>query len=76
MRGVVRNLVFGVPTRFDTNRAIQSHVQMARDLEFPNQEEEGLFYLCRENKSADQLCGYHPTNLRLCFRKWKKQVFS
>ena len=26
--------VFGVPTRFDTNQAVQSHVQMARDLEF------------------------------------------
>ena len=22
-------------------------------------EEEGLYYLCSESKSADQLCGYH-----------------
>ena len=24
-------------------------------------------YLCSENKGADQLCGYHEADLRLCF---------
>ena len=37
---------------------------------------EGLYYLCSENKSADQLRGYHEADLRLCFRICKKPVFS
>ena len=28
----------------------------------------GLFYLCSENKGADQLRGYREADLRLCFR--------
>ena len=37
---------------------------------------EGLFYLCSENKGADQLRGYREADLRLCFRICKKLVFS
>ena len=37
---------------------------------------EGLYYLCCENKGADQLRGYPEADLRLCFRICKKQVFS
>ena len=33
---------------------------------------EGLYYRCSENKGADQLCGYHKADLRLCFRICKK----
>ena len=33
-------------------------------------------YLYSENKDADQLCGYHEADLRLCFRILKKPVFS
>ena len=40
---------------------------MTRDLKFPIQEVEGLYYLCSENKGADQLCGYRKADLRLCF---------
>ena len=39
-------------------------------------EVEGLYYLCSENKGADQLRSYCAADLRLCFRICKKQVFS
>ena len=32
---------------------------------------EGLYYLCSENKGADQLRGYREADLRLCFRNAK-----
>ena len=35
-----------------------------------------LYYLCNENKGADQLRGYCEADLRLCFRICKKPVFS
>ena len=35
-------------------------------------EEEGVYYLCSENKGADQLRGYHAADLRLCFLACKK----
>ena len=38
--------------------------------------EEGVYYLCSENKGADQLCGYRTTDLRLCFRICKTPIFS
>ena len=48
----------GKPTvvfnRSDTNRAVQPQVT-ARSLKFRIYEEEGLYYLCSENKGADQL---------------------
>ena len=37
---------------------------------------EGLYYLCSENKGADQLRGYREADLRLCFPICKKPVFS
>ena len=42
------------------------------------QEVEGLYYLCSENKDADQLRGYHEADLRLCFCicKKAKSLFS
>ena len=42
--------------------------EMARGLKFLIKKVEGLFYLCRENKGADQLCGCHTADLHLCFR--------
>ena len=66
----------GSPTRSDTNRAMQTQ-KMARGLKFRSYEEEGLYYLCSENKSADQLCGYRTAGLWLCFRIYAiKPVFS
>ena len=49
---------------------------MARGLKFRIYEEEGLYYLCSENKGADQLRGYGEADLRLCFRICKKPVLS
>ena len=36
----------------------------------------GLYYLCSENKGADQLRGYREADLHLCFRICKKPFFS
>ena len=40
----MRNPVFGVPTRSDTNRAVQPQ-KMARDLKFRIKKVEGSYYL-------------------------------
>ena len=32
-----------------------------------------MYYLCRKNKGADQLCGYREADLRLCFRICKSR---
>ena len=49
---------------------------MARGLKFQIKKVEGLYYLCSENKGADQLRGKCEADLRLCFRICKKPVFS
>ena len=71
----MRKPVSGFPTRSDTNRTVQSQ-KMARGLKFRIYEVKGLYYLCSENKGADQLRGYREADLRLCFRICKKPVFS
>ena len=71
----MRKQVFGFPTRSHTNRAVQAH-KMVRGLKFCMLEVEGLYYLCRENKDADQLRSYREADLRLCFCICKKPVFS
>ena len=53
----VRKPTFWVPTRSDTNRAVQSQ-KMVRGWKFCIEVEEGLYYRCSENKGADQLRGY------------------
>ena len=40
---------------------------MARGLKFRILKVNGLYYLCSENKDADQLRGDREANLRLCF---------
>ena len=50
------SLVVRKPTRSDTNQAVQPQ-KMARGLKFQIYEEEGLYYLCSENKGADQFRG-------------------
>ena len=35
-----------------------------------------MYYLCSENKGADQLRGYREADLHLCFHICKKPVFS
>ena len=59
----------------NTNQALQLH-KMARGLKFWIRKEEELYYLCSENKGADQLRGNRKADLRLCFRICKTLVFS
>ena len=72
---VVRKPVFRVSDQVDTNRAVQPQ-KMAIGWKFWNWKEEGLYYLCSENKGADQLRSYCAADLRLCFRICKKPAFS
>ena len=67
----MRKPKFGFPTRSDT--------KIARSLQFWILEKEGLYYLCSENKGADQLRGYRKdrkAGLHLCFRICRLLVFS
>ena len=64
----------GFPTRSDKNRAAQPQ-KMARDSKFRILKVEGLYYLCGENKDADQLRSYCTGDLRLCFRICQKTGF-
>ena len=70
-----RKQTFWFPTWSDTNQAVQLQ-KMARGLKFWIKKEEGLPYLCSENKGADQLRDYRVADLRLCFRMRKMLVFS
>ena len=54
---MLENWSLGFPTRSDTNRPLQLQ-EMARRLNFRNYEEEEVYYLCSENKGADQLPSY------------------
>ena len=71
----MRKPLFGFPTWSDTNQAVQLQ-KMARGLKFRIEKVEVLYYLCSENKGADQLRGYREADLRLCFRICKNPVFS
>ena len=62
---VMRKPVLRFPTRSDTNRAVQPQ-KLAKGLKFRIQEE-GLYYLCSENKGACQLC--------ICFSHIQKAGF-
>ena len=75
MSRVVRKPTFWFPTWSDTNQAVQPQ-KMARGLKFRIKKVEKLYYLCSENKGADQLRGYRKADLRLCFRICKSLVFS
>ena len=52
----MRKPTFWFPTWFNTNWAVQQQ-KMVRGLKFRIWKVEGLFYLCSENKGADQLRG-------------------
>ena len=49
---------------------------MVRGLKFLIKKVEEFYYLCSKNIDTDQLSGYCVADLRLCFRIYKKQVFS
>ena len=65
------NLASGFPTRFNTNQAVWPQ-EIARGLKFHMYVVQGLYYLCSENKGADQLLGYcaHHVIYKTCFRMW------
>ena len=56
----------GYLTRSDTNQSVQSQ-KMAKSLKLWLYEEDGLYYLRRENIDADQLCSYCTADVCLCF---------
>ena len=64
----------GFLTRSDTNQAVQPQ-RMARGLKFQIYVVEGLYFLCSENKGADQLCGYPQANLAPLFLHMQKAGF-
>ena len=70
----MRKPTFWFPTWSDTNKAVQSQ-KMARGLKFRIKKVEGLYYLFRENKGADQLRGYREADLHLCFLHMQKVGF-
>ena len=63
------------PTRYDTNRPVQSQ-KRARILKFRILVEEELVYPSSENKGADQLRSDCEADLRLGFRLGRLLVFS
>ena len=68
----------GFPAMSNTIRAVQLQ-KMAGGLKFLLEEVEVLYYLCSENKGADQLRCFREadlSDLRLCFRICKMLVFS
>ena len=54
---VIRKPTFWFPTWSKTNQAIQLQ-KMAKGLKFRIEKVKGWYYLCSENKGADELCGY------------------
>ena len=73
---VVRKPVFGVSDLVQHKPGCTATQRMFMSLNFQIWEVEGLYYLCSENKGADQLRSYCAADLRLCFRICKKPVFS
>ena len=67
--------VLEFPTRCETNPPVQSK-KMAKGWKLQIHKVEELYYLCSENKGADQLCSYCTADMRLCFRIWENPVFS
>ena len=75
LSGVMRQPTIWFSTWSDTNQAVQLQ-KMGRVLKFRVAKVEVLYYLCSENKGADQLRGYREADLRLCFRICKILDFS
>ena len=71
----MRKPTFLFPTWSDTNQAVQLQ-KMAIGLKIRIWKVVGLYYLCSENKGADQLRGYREADLPLCLCICKMFVFS
>ena len=52
---------------FEVSEQAAQPQKMARGMKFQIKKVTGLYYLCSENKGADQLQGYRGADLRLCF---------
>ena len=63
------------PTRSDKNRAVQPQ-KTARDLKFWIQEVDGLHFVAKTKVLISGAGSNCAADLCLCFRIWKKQVFS
>ena len=70
----LQNLSSGFQTRSNTNQAVQAQ-EMARGLQFGIYEVEGLYYLCSENKGADQPRSYCAADLQLLYSHMQKADF-
>ena len=71
----MRKPTFWFLTWSDTNQAVQLQ-KLTRGLKFRIYKVEALYYLCSENKGADQLRGDREADLRLCFRICEMFFFS
>ena len=71
MSHVMRKPTFWFLTRSDINQAVQLQ-KMVRGWKFRIKIVEGSYYLCCENKGADQLRSYREADLHLCFRIAKR----
>ena len=71
----MRKPTIWVQIRSDTNRPVQSQ-KMDRGWKFWIKKVQELYYPCRENKGADQLCNYCEADLRICFRLCRLLVLS
>ena len=76
MSSVERKLSSDLSTRSNTRRTVRQQ-KMARGLKFRIKKVNGYYYLhaCSEKETVDQLRIYCTTDLRLCFRVCKKQLF-
>ena len=73
--GVNLKWYLGFSTRSHTIQPVQSQ-KMAKSLKFQISKEEGLHYLCSENKDVDQLCSYCTADLRLLFLHRQTSVLT
>ena len=71
----MRKRVFGVPDQA-LHKPGCTTTQDGQRLEILYIGSRGLYYLCSENKAADQLRDYREADLRLCFCICKNPVFS
>ena len=73
----VRKPVFGVSDKVQLKLGCTQPQKMVRCLKFWIKEVKKFYYLCSENKGADEPCGFlTAAALHLCFHICKKQVFS
>ena len=71
----MRKPVFGVSDQVPHKPGCTGTEDIARGMKLRIKKVEGLYYLCRENKGADQFRGDIEADLRLCFRICKKAGF-